>query len=62
MRLVKCLSAAIDNEDILFALPIDSYKALLEFNLKVFSKEKALLEKNLIRASTSSMNRGNGNE
>ena len=57
MRLVKSLSQAIDNEDILFALPNESYKALLDFNLKVFAKEKALIEKNSIRVSTTSMGR-----
>ena len=36
----------------LFALPFPSYKALLDFNLKIFAQEKAKLEDRSIRGSS----------
>lgn len=44
-NLIKALHSSLDqSEDVLFALPHPSYKALLAFNLKVFALEKARLE------------------
>lgn len=48
-KLLKGLSLALESEDVLFALPLETYKTVLDFNLKVFSNEKALIEKNSIR-------------
>lgn len=40
------------SEDVLFALPYPSYKALLDFNLKIFAQEKAKLEDKGIRGTS----------
>lgn len=58
-RLVKSLTLSLEHEDVLFALPLETYKTLLDFNLKVFANEKAYIERNSIRASSQSMSRGN---
>jgi len=45
MRMVMALKAALsDNEDVLFALSVDVYKALLNFLLRAFALEKEKLE------------------
>lgn len=54
-------NALDESEDILFALPMPTYKALLDFNLKVFAIEKGKLEDKAIRTS-SSTNKGMNNE
>lgn len=51
-RLVKSLTLSLEHEDVLFALPLETYKTLLDFNLKVFANEKAYIERNSIRASS----------
>jgi len=52
LNLVKALNSSIDeSEDVLYALPLQTYKALLEFNLRAFGHEKALLEERVIRGS-----------
>ena len=43
--MVTGLNEALNNDDVLYALSVDTYKALLNFLLKVFSVEKAQLEK-----------------
>lgn len=46
IKLISALRDALDqNEDILFALSVDVYKALLNFLLKAFAKEKEYLER-----------------
>ena len=38
LALIKALHKSLDvSEDVLFALPFPSYKALLDFNLKIFA-------------------------
>ena len=45
MAMLLALKTALDNEDILFAVSVDSYKGLLQFLLKAFSFEKELIER-----------------
>lgn len=45
MQMLHALKQSIENEDILFAISIDTYKALLHFLLQVFSFEKELIER-----------------
>jgi hypothetical protein len=53
LSLIKALHKSLDvSEDVLFALPYTSYKALLDFNLKIFAQEKAKLEDKSIRGSS----------
>ncbi len=43
--MIKALHSSLDiSDDVLFALPYPSYKALLDFNLRIFAQEKAKLE------------------
>jgi hypothetical protein len=42
--MIKALNESLNNEDVLYALSNETYKALLVFLLKVFSVEKAKLE------------------
>jgi hypothetical protein len=52
LNLIKSLHQALDqSEDVLFALPLPTYKAVLDFSLKVFAQEKAKLEERNIRQS-----------
>ena len=46
----------------LFALPHQTYKALLDFNLKAFGHEKALLEERVVRGSIQSNKNTEQNE
>lgn len=41
---VKGINESIGDEDVLYALPLEAYRALIHFLLKVFSVEKAKLE------------------
>jgi hypothetical protein len=43
--MLGALKEALENEDILYATSIETYKALLNFLLKVFSFEKELIER-----------------
>lgn len=46
IKLIIAMRDALDqNEDVLYALSVDVYKALLNFLLKAFAKEKEYLEK-----------------
>lgn len=46
LKLVNALrDALLQNEDVLYALSVDVYKALLNFLLKSFAKEKEYLER-----------------
>ena len=46
IKLISALRDALDqNEDVLFALSVDVYKALLNFLLRAFAKEKEYLER-----------------
>lgn len=49
--MVQGLNQALDNEDVLYALSNEAFKALLNFLLKVFSNEKANIEKNSLHVS-----------
>ncbi len=40
-KLIKSLHVSLENEDVLFALPLETYKSVLDFTLKAFSNEKA---------------------
>jgi hypothetical protein len=60
LTLVRSLHHALDkSEDVLFALPLNSYKAILDFNLKAFGHEKALIEERSIRGSTAQGSKNN---
>ncbi len=52
LKMIISLLDALDNEDVLLAISIDTYRAVLDFALKVFSAEKAKIEEESIRAST----------
>ena len=46
IKLINAMRDALDqNEDVLFALSVDVYKALLNFLLRAFAKEKEYLER-----------------
>lgn len=45
MQMLAALKLSLENEDILFAISIDTYKSLLNFLLQVFSFEKELIER-----------------
>lgn len=52
---MKALHNALNkSEDVLFALPLPTFKAVLDFTLKAFGQEKALLEEKYIRGSAAS--------
>ena len=51
--MVHGLHQSIQNEDVLFALSYDTYKAVIHFLLKVFAAEKARLDYESISASQS---------
>ena len=60
--MIKALHQSLDvSDDVLFALPYPSYKALLDFNLKIFAQEKAKLEDRTVRAS-SAAGKGQAND
>ena len=52
---IKLISAVRDaltqNEDVLYALSVDVYKALLNFLLRAFAREKELLERQSLSVS-----------
>jgi hypothetical protein len=50
MGMLAALRDSLDNEDILFAISVDSYKSLLNFLLRAFSFEKELIERESLRA------------
>lgn len=45
MQMLAALKLSLENEDILFAISIETYKSLLNFLLQVFSFEKELIER-----------------
>jgi hypothetical protein len=62
LRMIMSLLEAMDNEDVLLAISIDTYRAVLDFALKVFSAEKAKIEEASIRASTQSYRASDQND
>jgi hypothetical protein len=42
--MIKALNESLSNEDVLYAISNETYKAMLVFLLKVFSVEKAKIE------------------
>lgn len=52
MGMLAALRDSIDNEDILFAISVDSYKSLLNFLLRAFSFEKELIERESLTPDT----------
>jgi len=50
--MIKAINSSVADDDILFAIPIDVYKVLLNFLLTAFAKEKQHIENTSIRAST----------
>ena len=61
---IKLISAVRDsltmNEDVLYALSVDVYKALLNFLLRAFAKEKEYLERQSM--SVSNIGKSTGGE
>jgi len=49
MEMIQAIKAAMDHEDVMFALTIDVYKCLLNFLLTAFSFEKELIERESIQ-------------
>lgn len=43
--MINSLKVSLENEDVLFALTVDTYKTLLRFLFKAFSIEKVQLER-----------------
>ena len=52
MGMLAAIRDSLDNEDILFAISVDSYKSLLNFLLRAFSFEKELIERESLQADT----------
>lgn len=51
--MIQSINTSLESEDVLYALPQDSYVALLKFLLKAFSLEKVSIERQSISASMS---------
>ena len=45
MSMINAIKVSLENEDVLYAVTIETYKSLLNFLLSVFSFEKELIER-----------------
>lgn len=52
MLMISALRDSLDNEDVLLALNTDVYKALLNFLLRAFAREKEFIERESVVADS----------
>lgn len=52
MLMISALRDSLENEDVLLALNTDVYKALLNFLLRAFAREKEFIERESVAADS----------